>query len=209
MLLGTSTPAATLVFSNLVQPGDQYGPDSVGIGHTPAFSAGDYLEYAVRFTLSNTVALSSLVAPLGVFSGPNHLDAFLLSDSAGQPGAILESFSLSGLPGGFPLPLLAIPSGLNPVLVAGQQYWFAATGGPDTFGGWALNLFQGDPTDGGASRTVMGGVPQPWIVGTGSRTGALEVFGDLVSLPEPSYTTMLLAAMLTMLLTACGRVFPR
>ena len=161
------------------------------------------------FTPSNTVALSSLVAPLGVFDGPNHLDAFLLSDAAGHPGAVLETFSLSGLPGGFPLPLLTIPSALNPVLVAGQQYWFAATGGPETFGGWALTLYQGDPTDGGASRTVLGGVPQAWMVGTGSRTGTLEVFGDLVSVPEPSYTTMLLAAMLTMLLTVRGRVVSR
>ena len=94
------------------------------------------------------------------------------------------------------------------MLVAGQRYWFAATGGPDTFGAWALTLFQGDPTDGGASQTVIGSVPQLWTVGTGSRTGALEVFGDLVSVPEPSYT-MLFAAMLTMLLTARGRVVSR
>ena len=40
--------AGTILFSNLVGPGDQYGPDGVGIGHTPAFSnPGDYLIYAV------------------------------------------------------------------------------------------------------------------------------------------------------------------
>jgi hypothetical protein len=31
--------AATILFSNLVQPGNQYGPDGVGIGHTPSFSS--------------------------------------------------------------------------------------------------------------------------------------------------------------------------
>jgi hypothetical protein len=28
-------------FSNLVQPGNQYGPDGLGIGHTPAYLVGD------------------------------------------------------------------------------------------------------------------------------------------------------------------------
>lgn len=187
---GALANADTILFSNLVQPGNQYGPDGVGIGHTPSFvNAGDYLIYAVPFTPSATARLTSFEAPLGVHTGPNQLQAFLFSDSAGAPGTIVESFTLSGLPSsGFPFPLLSIASGLDPLVVAGQKYWFGATGGADTFGEWSLNLFQGNPNDGGAIREVINGVAQPWIVGSGLRTGALVVSGTIV--PEPSHTAL-------------------
>ena len=183
--------ASTILFSNLVQPGNQYGPDGVGIGHTPAFpNAGDYLIYAVPFTSGATAVLTALEVPLGVIAGSNQLQAFLMNDSAGAPGATIESFALSNLPlPPGPFPLLTIASQLTPSLSAGQQYWFAVTGGVGTFGSWMLTVFQGDPMDGGASRIVVNGVEQAWIVGTGSRTGALQVSGTLV--PEPSYTALL------------------
>jgi len=179
--------ASTILFSNLIQPGNQYGPDGVGIGHTPAFTnPGDYLLYGVHFIPNTTAQLTTIEAPFGVISGPNRIQAFLMTDSGGAPASIIESFVLTGLsvpPG--PFPLFTINSSLDPLLVAGHQYWFVATGGPNTFASWTLNLFQGDSTDGGASQVVMGGVTQPWSIGSGTRTGALEVFGNPV--PEPSY----------------------
>lgn len=188
--------AATILFSNLVQPGNQYGPDGVGIGHTPAFPiAGDYLTYAVEFTPSVTAQLTTIEAPFGINSGANQVEAFLMTNSGGTPGVVIESYALTGLPTGpGPLPLATISSTLDPVLLAGENYWFVATGGPNTFATWSLTLFQGDPTEGGASRTVIGGVPQPWTVGSGTRTGALEVFGDPV--PEPSEGAALGCALL-------------
>jgi hypothetical protein len=33
--------AGQVFFSNLIQPGNQYGPDPLGIGHTPSFPPGD------------------------------------------------------------------------------------------------------------------------------------------------------------------------
>jgi len=178
--------AATILFSNLVQPGNQYGPDGVGIGDTPAFPIpGEYLSYGVEFTPSVTAELTTIEAPLGIISGPNQVEAFLMTNSGGTPGAVIESYLLTGLPTGpQPFPLTTISSTLDPVLQAGQQYWFVATGGPTTFATWSLTLFQGDPTEGGASQAVIGGVAQPWDVGSGTRTGALEVFGN--SVPEPS-----------------------
>lgn len=93
---GALANADTILFSNLVQPGNQYGPDGVGIGHTPSFvNAADYLIYAVPFTPSATARLTSFEAPLGVFTGPNQLQAFLFNDSAGTPGSIVESFTRS------------------------------------------------------------------------------------------------------------------
>ncbi len=178
--------AATILFSNLVQPGNQYGPDGVGIGHTPAFPvAGGYLSYGVEFTPSVTAQLTTIEAPFGINSGTDQVQAFLMTNSGGTPAAVIESFVLSGLPtASGPVGLATMNSVLDPILVAGQEYWFVATGGPSTFATWSLTLFQGDPAQGGASQTVIGGVAQPWDVGSGTRTGALEVFGNPV--PEPS-----------------------
>ena len=177
LLLAALPSKADILFSNLVEPGDLYGPDGVGIGHTPAFTnPGDFLVYGVHFTPSTTAQLETIEAPLGVVSGPDQIQAYLMSDSGGVPGAVIESFLLSGLPapGPGPLPLFTIPSALDPLLLAGQQYWFVATGGAATFGSWTLNLFQGDPIDGGAS--AIDGLG-PWSVGSGTRNWRLRDLG--------------------------------
>jgi hypothetical protein len=82
--------------------------------------------------------------------------------------------------------------------MAGQRYWLGATGGPDAFGEWSLNLFQGDPSDGGASQVVMNGVAQPWSVGSGSRTGALVVEGIVI--PEPSFAALIAGVVIAFVL---------
>lgn len=64
---------------------------------------------------------------------------------------------------------------------------------------WSLNLFQGNPNDGGAAEDVINGVAGPWSVGSGARTGALVVSGDVVS-PEPSYVVPLICIALLLLL---------
>jgi hypothetical protein len=189
--------AGTVLFSNLVEPGDQYGPDAVGIGHTPAFpNPGDYLIYAVPFTPTSTALVTAFEAPLGAATGPNQLQAFLYGDASGAPGSIIESFTVSGLPTfGFPFPLVTVNSVLDPLLTAGHQYWIGATGGPATFGMWSLNLFQGNAADGGASMEVLNGIAQSWVVGSGERTGALEVVGTII--PEPSYTVLCACVLLS------------
>ena len=63
-----------------------------------------------------------------------------------------------------------------------------------TFAIWTLNLFQGDASDGGATQLTLGGVTQGWNVGTGTRTGALQVSGNAV--PEPSTIAMCACAAL-------------
>lgn len=189
--------AGTVVFSNLVEPGGLYGPDGVGIGHTPALPpiSPQFVSYATPFTVQVDSRLSMIEVPIGLISGPNQAGAALLSDAGGQPGAPIEVFLLTNLPtssGPNGFPLVQVPSTLNPVLARGQKYWFSATGGGITFAMWSLTLFQGDPTDGGATRIEP--PPGAWIVGTGTRTGALRVTGDPI--PEPA----------SWLLTAAGFV---
>lgn len=179
--------AGTIVFSNLSGPGDLYGPDGVGIGHTPAFPpiSPQFLTYATPFIPSLDSRLLTIELPIGVISGANQASVALLSDIGGQPGAPIEFFLLSNLPtisGPNGFPLVPLNSVLNPLLLAGQKYWISATGGGITFAMWTLTLFQGDPVDGGASR--IDPPPQPWIVGTGTRTGALRITADPI--PEPA-----------------------
>lgn len=177
--------SADTVFSNLVQPGGQYGPDALAIGHTPAFLGNGYTYGATRFTPSSTSLLDSIRAPLGYEgTGPNQVFVYLMSDAAGLPGSVLEAFTVQNLPtGSFSLPLTTIPSLERPQLNAGTPYWIAATGGPDTFDAWAMTLFQGDPTDGWGHKDVVDGVDSGWNAGTGVRVGALEILGAPV--PEP------------------------
>jgi hypothetical protein len=188
-----------IFFSNLVEPGDQYGPDGLGIGHTPSFLPGETGEVisATKFTSPVAFQLSSIEAPLGyVFgsfpNGPNQVDVFLMSDAAGLPGSIIESWHLLDLPSTTPIiPLTTIASSLNPVLAPGQQYWVAASGGPDTFDIWSLTLFQGASSGPDASRVIRNGVDSGWVGVSDARTGALVVTGDPVPEPTPLFLVLL------------------
>jgi hypothetical protein len=61
VLLQTPSFAGQVFFSNLVEPGDLYGPDSLGIGHTPAYLPGDTGQSfgATGFTPSASFKLTS------------------------------------------------------------------------------------------------------------------------------------------------------
>src|ERR1700693_2756684 len=146
--------ADTILFSNLVQPGNLFGPDPVGVGAIPV--PGFFVSSATNFTPGFDSRLTSLVLPLAVVSGPTEINVLLLADSGNLPGGVLESFHLIGLPLAGPLSLVPIGSSLHPVLNAGTQYWVAVTGGTSTtFAFWGLTLFAGDPTAGGASRSII------------------------------------------------------
>jgi hypothetical protein len=96
-----------------------------------------------------------IVVPLAYGGiGPNQAEVFLMSDTAGLPGTIIESFAIQNLPFGDSAGLTMIQSVSRPLLNWGQQYWVAATGGPGTFALWVLTLFQGDPSDGAGHRII-------------------------------------------------------
>jgi hypothetical protein len=186
-LLITPAQSAT-IFSNLVQPGNQYGPDSVGVGAIPV--PGLFVYSATNFTPAQNYRLTGLDLPLGMVSGPGDFDVLLYADAGDLPGSLLETFHLTGFPVPGPVLLSPISSSLDPVLNGGTQYWVAVTGGtPATFGFWGLTLFAGDPTAGGASRTFVNGLDSGWTRNQGTRVGALEVTGDPV--PEPVSTLLI------------------
>jgi len=88
--------AARVFFSNLAQPGDQYGPDGLGIGHTPAYLAGDTGEVfgATGFTPSAACRLTFIGTAIGsaalfALNGANQVDLFLVNDSGGLASTII------------------------------------------------------------------------------------------------------------------------
>ena len=197
MLSGVLANAETILFSNLVEPGAQYGFDAVGFGNTPGSEPEDRNRaLAVRFSVSANSVLNSFRVPLDVRSGPNEVTAFLLSDASGTPGSVIEPYLITGLStGGLP-PLTAIPSSLRPVLTAGETYWFGVTAGQSTFAGWTLTLFQGNASGSldFAAGGIIGDPSSVWTFGSGgagAREGTLVVVGEAV--PEPR--TLLLGAL--------------
>src|SRR5690349_17162051 len=85
-LSALSAHSATIVYSNLVQPGDRYGPDAVGIGHTPAYPGSDGVTIAAtRFMLTADAQVTAFQVPVDVRSGPDELVAYLMTEVDGHP----------------------------------------------------------------------------------------------------------------------------
>ena len=109
------------------------GPD--GIGSPRPYAA------AMPFILEHHGVLTSIELPIGAgpIPGTNLFTVELLTDNAGLPGDVIESFSFSDLPGMFSSaePLSTAVSELQPFLKAHRVYWLAVLpGGDDTSGGW-------------------------------------------------------------------------
>ena len=197
--LALSVPGhtASVLFSNLVEPGGQYGFDDVGFGNTPGSQPENRNRgVAVRFSVPLDSVLSYFQAPVNVRSGANLLSAYLLADAAGLPGSVIETYTITNLPPGAPTPLTTVPSTMRPVLQGGEDYWFAVnTRELDTFAGWTLTLFQGNANQSAdmAIGGLIGDGLSGWVVGPGgpaAREGTLVVGGETV--PEPA--TMLTTA---------------
>ena len=125
LVLSVPGHAASVLFSNLVEPGGQYGFDDVGFGNTPGSQPENRIRgIAVRFSVSMDSVLSYFQVPLDVRSGTNLLNAYLLADAAGLPGSVIESYTITNLPSGG-APLRTVPSATLPVLQGSADYWFA------------------------------------------------------------------------------------
>jgi len=206
--------ASEVFYDNLIQPGDQYSPAGIGIGHTPAYAPGDGSQTvaATGFASANSFRLISFEMPIEYAAGfspngPNQIDIFLANDSAGLPGSTIESWHLTNIPGTAPVPLTTISSILNPVLLSGTPYWIYATGGPDTFNTWLFT----NKVSPFATRTISSGVDSGWLLDTVNNVQpGLVVSGDAV--PEPaSFIPMLIGFLLLLRrvgLQACPRIKP-
>jgi hypothetical protein len=114
---------------------------------------------AAPFTPSSSFTVSGLSLLLGYVGGTNGVVINLMSNSAGVPGTVLESWSASNLASG--PNTISVSSKLNPTLSAGQTYWVEVTpAAADTTAFWYTNNLSlgGGVTDiSGAGWTALSG----------------------------------------------------
>lgn len=113
-------------------------------------------------------------------SGTNEIDVMLMSDAAGEPGAIIEAYNFTGVMGPFGTnnPLLVGNSVLHPVLSPGTDYWLIASApNSDT---WAV--FNNSSPGVFGMRAARQGAG-PWTITTNTEMAAFRVSGTPIPAP--------------------------
>jgi len=126
VLLASGQLQAVPIFSTF-GPGDAYiSSGGRVVGHSGfEFDIGS--QFAI--TVGTPHQLDSIELAASLISGTNEIDVWLMSDAAGEPGAIIEAFNFQNLPD-YSLanrPLLVGNSALNPILTPGPNYWLVAS----------------------------------------------------------------------------------
>jgi hypothetical protein len=177
LAVGSANAAPTVLF-NTFGAGDTYNT-GVGwtIGTETAIDQGD------QFVIGTATPyyLDKIELAMGLVSGTNQLDVWLMSDAAGEPGAIIEAFSFNGAMGSFlnpPNPPLAANSVLRPLLLPGTPYWLIASAPVgDTWAAWNLNSLVVNGMH--AERSGLG----PWSVDPDENLGAFRITGSVIPAP--------------------------
>jgi hypothetical protein len=201
--------AGTIVFSNLGQPGDTYGPDGISFGDNPFIPPTSTIGIvATRFQVNANSLVGTVETALRVFSGPTEFYAYILSDTAGLPDHVIVSSYFTDVAIGPQGPLLTSIPFASVELLAGTPYWFGLSTGPATFADWEFTPFYGD-TNGSSNLAVgqiSGDMTSNWILGSGGplgREGAFRVNGT--DIPEPAYQLPILAGLLYLARRAAKR----
>jgi uncharacterized protein (TIGR03382 family) len=149
--------------------------------------------FATSFTPSATYTLSSITVSVQFISGTSNQLTIDLAGGLSQPGAPIESFSLTGIPSTFPGTVQTVTSVLNPTLSAGTRYWvvLSAADPASTYDGWAQGLVS---IPGGLFLGQNTNFPN-WSIGglSNSAGGAFSVDGTAV--PEPATGALSLGAL--------------
>jgi len=188
LVLVAGLPASALggvVYSNF-GPGNSYNMGAV-------WQVDATNGYANQFTATANFTFTDAIIPMIQEQGTNLYQVSLASDSAGSPGAILETIDLNGVVTS-PQSLITVTSSLHPTLSAGLSYWLIVSA-PDTgtIGGFYMNSI-GDVQNNNFAFSNTNTPLGPWtILNAGADRPAFEIDGTLLSpVPEPS--SLLLAA---------------
>ncbi len=120
--------------------------------------------------------------PINNISGGSVLDIFLMTDSNGAPGSVIESLQVV-LPAPIFSGIVSASSSLNPTLNSGSNYFLVVSAQqPNSFLGWFFDNSGFAPPSGPSLSRVDGGA---WIENT-IGTAAFRVDGSLTAVPEPS-----------------------
>jgi hypothetical protein len=177
LAIGSASAAPTVLFDTFGS-GDTF---NTGVGYTIGYPGSDY-EQGDQFVIGAGTPhyLDKIELAVGLVSGTNQLDVWLMSDAAGQPGAIIETFSFIGAMGAFGSanPPLAANSVLRPLLLPGTPYWLIASAPvADTWAAWNLSLPAIIGTH--ADRQNLG----PWNVDAEETLGAFRITGNIIPAP--------------------------
>lgn len=170
---------------------DTFGPSNTFNNTTGLIvgrnSQGLAIEQGSTFTVPGNVPLkldSILVAAAYVQGSINRVDFNLRADSTGEPGAILDTLSISNLAGVTGYKLRSTTSSGNLVLQPGQAYWITGNAPSGTQITWMGSLLTGHLEN----RAVKFG-NDPWIVYTENGfVGAVRLTG--IPIPEPTTLTL-------------------
>jgi hypothetical protein len=203
MLLGAlaamlpATASASIIFTNFtpklaydVTQGNSVGDDFVGDN----LAQGDsFIPSTTTFFSSARLALSCVVG----CPAATNFTVDLTADSSDSPGAIIESFSLTGVTlnalGNNNAPI-TVSSVLKRTLFAGTRYWITVSTSVAYSLVWNNNS-TGDTND----QAVSSDGGATWFAPSGATPSALEVDGSPT--PEPSTAAFVTAAGLLLMMS--------
>ncbi|MGD0693363.1 MAG: PEP-CTERM sorting domain-containing protein [Terriglobia bacterium] len=176
-----STAKATTIFSDFGS-GNPYsccGGYTIGLGFTQGNS----------FISGATYDLTQIDVALGYIQGNNPTLSLYADNGSDLPGALIESWSLSGLPRyGTCCAIETVAPVGTVVLTGGAQYWLLASGGTSDWSAWYFNN-----TGALGQRYINGNGYNNYV--TTDTMAAFDVLGKAAT-PEPG-TIILLGSGLT------------
>ena len=190
-LMVAAVPASADVLYSNFAPGDTY---DLTFGWTLSYGGplgGDAFEDAVAFTvIGGDYSFDTAEFAINHFWGPDLVYVNLHADSAGVPGAILDSTTATGVATpGVPTPPMVANFDGDFILNEGQTYWLAIrTEETDAHLSWAFNVvddfgLRAWQVNNGPWNPVLG------MPGTDSERGVFRINGTLV--PAPGMLTLL------------------
>ena len=180
-LLGVSSRGeASTIFTN-------YGP---GGTYLAGNGLGTSSPTASSFTPTMDALLTSISLALEKNGPTQFANIYLMADSGGVPGIVLESFLNVAVTSEFDVitsPPVTVTSTLMPALSAGTLYWVGvqqAAGSTNVF--WDQNS-TGDTGRAFSTGTIAG----PWTATPLNLAGAFSVDGQAAAVPEPGSLLLL------------------
>lgn len=192
LLLVCLAPAAKAdtIFSN-VTGGSLQANGGFGIG---AGIPGDELGLAAQFVPSSNFLFTSATLALDSNVGTPTADVSLMSNASGAPGAVLESFTVTGLSTTTGM-FFTVNSILDPQLLGGTPYWLAVTAADASSNvSWRRDSTTDINSASNLANTTTG-LTGPWnIISAGAvPRPVFQINGTPTAVPEPS-TLLLLAS---------------
>lgn len=182
LTFGAAHLGATVLYTDFgaADSYDAASADSV-FGTPPGTDRG------AAFVISSDATFTSLRVAVSLTSGTNSVTVALRNNSAGSPGSVIESFTLTSLTSSSAI--YTLTSVTNPTLSGGTTYWVTIfPGGSNTSAPWYVNN-QGII---GLASSFDGGTT--WSNQAGAKP-TLEINGTLAPVPEPSTSMLFLGGL--------------